>query len=406
MLEIPLTARPGPVVVEVGIQVRAGAIEARLDSPSGVVDSLAIAAAPLGTPAQIGLEAARLAPGSRLVIVGRTRGEAPTVVHLGPVRVTALDDRTVQDPHAGDALLAVYDLRRCPPGLSFAAFLIDAEKARLAAGLSVIDVILLHGGPGRDADLPAEYRRVFPEPLREEWVASLLPGLTELLPSVRYVHHRHDRDAVLREALASSRAFPTSVLPEAGSSPPILRSFEAATNPSAPRLSAPSGALNRVGQWLGQVASSHPITILQPRAEGYVPEMNSAVAVWAEAAQRMAGTVIVAPDPRRPSLPAPEGPWVEMPWHDVASTQALYELADLTIAAYGEGAIPLMLSTAPYALWVLSDDRVPAMSADTLRIMNLAPGGTPRPSAHRQTVHHGRPTVDALTALAASSRLS
>lgn len=89
-------------------------------------------------------------------------------------------------------LTAVYDLAVSPPTYDFLSFLIEAEKARIAAGHTHLDIVFMPGPVGgfRDDNLPPSLAE------REGMLHRVCVSACRLLPSVRNVTVRKDRQEV------------------------------------------------------------------------------------------------------------------------------------------------------------------------------------------------------------------
>ena len=381
-------------MVHLSVTAVTGVVDVLLEDSNGVLGEVAVPAGPHSVAV---LGAPRIGVGARVVLRAADPGDAPIVATIGAAAL----ERVTAGASVQDVLVAVYDLGRRPSNLSFLAFLLHAEEERRARGLASIEVLVLPEDATGASRLPADYRRAFPDDVRARWVRDLYPELARLVPAVRGVCLEVDRAVGLRVMLGSPDPFPDLASEVIDVRAPILDDFCAVLRPGAPRLSAPADARRAVGDWIAGLAAGRAVVTVSLRFEDYAPEINSDIAAWREAATQLDAVVVAVPDPRRPDVPVPDGPWTAFPWAGVAEIQALYEAATTNLASYGEAALPLLFSAAPFSIWVPEAEATPAVRRSALRSINLGSGADHAFLAPGQQMFYECPDPIALVGAAA-----
>lgn len=215
-------------------------------------------------------------------------------------------------------LTAVYDLAVSPPTYDFIGFLLEAEKARIAAGHTHLDVVFMPGPRHgfRDDSLPPDL------PTREGMLHRICVSACRLLPSVRSVTVSRERHEIKGDI------FPVrwTVLT------PVSHYGARYLKDCARPLKATESARRAVKREKAYVT----ITM---RASSYWPERNSAIGEWERAAAAISemGYEIV---------------WVG----DTEASDSAYAWdIDLRLALYEGAACNLAVTNGPAALFFAAD---------------------------------------------------
>lgn len=244
-------------------------------------------------------------------------------------------------------LTAVYDLAVSPPTYDFVSFLLEAEKARIEQGHTHLDVVFMPGPIGgfRDDDLPPSVA------VREGMLHRVCVGLCRLLPSVRNVTVRKDRQPV------EGNIFPAgwTVLT------PISHYGSKYLRDAKPVLRATPAAREAVKR-------SKPYVTITLREADYWPRRNSNLDAWAKVARWLEseGYEVV-------TLRDTEKDFNALAW-DIDLRLALYEGADVNLGVTNGPMALMFASGAPYIVFKVVTEEYYSTSYAFLRIHGMNKG--------------------------------
>ena len=290
--------------------------------------------------------------GDLRLLVRTTATGRPVVARLAAVSLESV----VPQPVAADELLAIYDLDVRTAGYSAVMFVLAADAARRVAGLSGVRLVVVPETSVGERRLADDFRRAYPARERRVFIERLLGDLVRLLPGWRAPEVVEDRRVIEGLVAAAPAAYGAHPDPRADHGP-VVTDFRAVLgSPDASskqgRLVAPEAVRVEVTGWLRDEGAGRRIITLSPRAEEYEPEANTNLDEWRAWAEGREELVVLVPDPRSPAPCRTPGPWVVPPWSDFVCNQALFEVADMNLAAYGEHSLPLLGGTASFVMWV------------------------------------------------------
>ena len=109
------------------------------------------------------------------------------------------------------------------------------------------------------------------------------------------------------------------------------------------------------------------------------------------------------PDPRLGAPSAPEGPWLVFPLNGVDSQVALYEIASLNLAQYGDHAAVLLASRGPFVHWVPITGPGAVLSEDLVETLGLGPDPPPPFLQPEQSIRYDLPSPEDIRRAALSA---
>lgn len=400
VLAYPVHLDVAPGWVEVLLEVRAGAVEVVLRDAAGMVIDDAIVSA-TAQMQRVGL----CIPAGRcpfqLVLRSASETALPLVADVLDVRVSA----AAADPGlvSEDTLLVVYDCNRRPANYAAVMCLMAADIARRQRGLRAMHVALRPEGEAGARRLGADFRRVYPAAARHDFALRILPALARLQPSVESVEVVGDASALA--ALMASASYAQQMPGGTSVDPAVLHDFRLAlgTEPDPAGAGRPRAAdddRTAIATWLSGVSGGRRVVTVTPRIERYDVGGNSNLAEWRAWAGQTDACVVLVGDPRDGAPPLPDGPWICAPESTPGATQALYELADANLAAYGERALPLLAGVAPFTIWVPTVPGGGMFDPRALRAVGLLADDQPALLAPGQSLVFSAPEASELAAAA------
>jgi hypothetical protein len=398
LASLALPAVVGPSVLAVNFKVRAGCVGIALWNGDGAL----IEERQVG----VGAETCWFAlPGgsSALRLVIRTRGvetEQSVVVTFGGAFL-----HPVEPVPNDNTFLSVFEVDQRAANLSFVPHLLASEARRRATGASGMTVLVIEESPIGAALLPKDFADAYPSGARADFVHTDIPLIADMMPSVNEVVVTRDCAAARCSMLASRNRYPGGPLTSAATD--FSSAFSATSLAAADaRLSAGPSTSALVSQWLdGVFQGGGPFLTFTPRLASYAVEMNTDIALWSQWFSTMPNEgVILVPDFRSGAPESPEGPWVPFPFKSPEAIVALYERASANLAMYGELALLLMATSAPFTVWVEVDEESAYLSTDALTAVGLPPGEQPPLLLPNQHIVFQPPGERSLQAVVATSQ--
>ncbi len=367
---------------------------------------------PGGAPHSVVALVPPLVAGGQLAIVSADPSGRPLVVHLAQIRldpITGLGERA-----SADALVAVHDVNIRAGTFAVVPFLLAAERERQARGARSLDLVILPGSRIAEQTLGEAYRRAYPPSVRRDFVERLIPAIARCLPATRSVEIAGDRKCGW-DGLTDAEGLPfgvdLSAIPR--STPPVHADHRSAFGDpglasGTGRLRAPDDAVTTVRSWLATVVRDcrGPVITVTLRSEAYLPDRNSDVAQWAAALTDVSAVVVLVPDPCIGAPLPPDGPWIVFPHATPGEQLALYELADVNLAQFGNHAMLLIGSTAPFAVWIPCTGPGALFTYAELDALGLAATSSPPFLMPGQRLFYSEPSSDALRRDGGLARLS
>lgn len=362
-------------------------------------------ALPLGpTPCSVLALLPPLPTGGRLTIVSTDALGRPLVACLTAVAVDRIAH--ISDSAAADALVVVYDADARGGTFSVVPFLVTAERERRALGAAFIDLVVLPESRIAAQSIDEAYRAAYPQSARRHFVEVVIPSIASCIPSVRSVEVAPDRARGWRLSMdaghavfgADLSAIPLSTPPSHIDHASVFTDRELATG--AARLRAPDDAIATVSSWLAELTSEPGtgVVTVTLRSEAYLPERNSDVDEWAAALIDAGMAIVLVPDPSIGAPPPPDGPWMRLPFTDPGHQLALYELATLNLAQFGNHSMLLLGSTAPFVVWIPRTGPGALLSDEVLDALGLGQAAPPPFLMPHQRLEYAEPTSWAVQA--------
>jgi hypothetical protein len=276
-------------------------------------------------------------------------------------------------------LTAVYDLAVSPPTFDFVAFLMAAERRRIAIGADGLEVVLM---PGPIGGFRADQLPPFTVEARLGMRRNIVEAMCRLLPSCRGV-----RVLDVREQIIAEHVFPVGYRVEAPVSYYGTRVMVDCASPDfAPLMTSlePSRTSRLVSFSL--------------RESSYWTSRNVLRDVWLEAARHLDARgyeVVIVPDVDAP--PFPEGPWkvATEAAVDLKARARIYEAAAVNLfVASGPMCMALFMKHARSVAVRMEFGGAPCTNAQFLANCGLPPGAQfNRPEFHIEWAKEETPEI-------------
>ncbi len=276
-----------PARIELEVIVHAGrlGIGCANKSGSGFLDQTMLE--PAAEPKLIELTVHDISQCSALVLRNDWNQNKPTLASVLSVKISC------QENSQEDVLFAFYDLNWMPASFDFASFLMDAEIARVKAGLARIHVVVIPGNLDNNKLVNDDQEAAVDQFSRRWRLHNLLLPLLPFYPSVSGFAVAEPRLEAMRMLASCKHAYPVREELGVKDIAAIFQSLmlNLASCDGCLRPEAPFQGKRYVRHWmdrhLGQGRLPIAITL---RDAGYSPERNSNIEVWGEFARGLDST--------------------------------------------------------------------------------------------------------------------